>query len=269
MDESTYGESTLRSMRETKRQSKSRNRPYLNFSLIWQITVFTSISTLTSLFFINKVMTPFSTNNINIQGENLLTRANIIQAMKLKLPLFILEINPKELERKLKANLPIKSVAIDRRIIPLGIDIKILEMKPIASALKVGEDGQEKGMIDKEGNWIPSLNANRNILGGEPLVIDGWTKRNRTKIAFILKYQNKLDLPLKRIIFAPDGNISLQSQDFLFIHLGNQPSLLSQQLEVVAHLSKNLQNEISNGSETILDLKNPSKPKLFLEKKLE
>ncbi len=266
MDESTYGKGTLRSMKRTKRKKRSRNKLNLNLTKVWQVFAFSLISLYLSMLFTNNVMAPISSKSINIKGEKILTKANIIKALELELPISILEINPKKLERNLISNLPIKAVAINRRMIPPGIDIKILERDPIASALKIGEKGQKKGMIDKEGNWIDFYHSKQIPLELDPLVIDGWTKSNKDKIVLILKEQRKLGLSLKRIIFAPNGNISLQSQDFLFIHLGNQPSLLSQQLEVIAHLSKNLQNELISGSETVLDLKNPSKPKLFLEK---
>jgi len=265
MDESTYGESALRPMKKKKKKriSNLRYKRNLFFTQIWQITIFSSISVYLSMFFINRSMEPISSKDIDIQGEKLLSKANIIKAMQLKLPISILEVNPKEVEKKLIAKLPIKAVSINRRLMPPGIDIMILERKPIASALKVGTAGQERGMIDKEGNWIPLFNSKKSSLELKPLIIDGWTKGNKDTISFILKYQDKLDLSLKRIIFAPDGNISLQSQDFLFIHLGNQPSVLGQQLEVITHLSKNLQNELNNEEETVLDLRNPSKPKLF------
>ncbi len=267
MDEPTNGESTLRSMRKSSRKRFSNNsiNLHLSFKSFCKFIFYSSITICLGSLFIKKGVEPIHISNINIDGQIITRREQIIQAMNLKFPTTILNLNPKQIESSLLKELPIKAVAINRRILPLGLDIKVLERVPIALALRQGKSGKERGMVDKDGYWIPILHEDQGKSQINPLVVDGWTESNKKWIKLIFKYQKKLSINLKRIIFNPNGNITLQTKDFLFVHLGNEPKLLGQQIEAIDHLSKSLPKELMKGSSLTLDLKNPAKPKLFLD----
>ncbi len=266
MDGSTNGDGTLRFMNQFKARETLENTDNLKIKKFWSIFFFCSITIYLSFFLIKKGWEPIKTNQINIKGAKNIPKEIVIESMAIKLPLSILELNPKELERNLKRNLSIKSVSVNRKLYPLGIEIKILERDPIAFAYRFSSNGQEKGMVDKEGEWIP---LDQQIVSqGKPhdLIIDGWTAQNKKWIAFIFKNKKPLGIKLKRIIFTADGNINLQTENFLLILLGRQTNFLKQQLEIISHLSKSLPNELIKAPRTTLDLKNPSKPKLYLGK---
>ena len=84
-----------------------------------------------------------------------------------------------------------------------------------------------------------------------------------------MRHEQKLGRQLKRIIFKPNGNIVLQTEDFLFIYLGNNHAVLKQQIKSIKQLSKSLPHELIQSSSTILDLKNHLKPKLFLPEEID
>ncbi len=267
MDESINGESTLRLMKTklNKKHKSSNNSFHLNLLKLWQLTLLFSISGYLGFFFITKTTEPFNKSSISIEGEHLLNKEQIIKAMRINLPTTLLKVNPKQIQKNLQAKLPIKAVAINRRILPLGIDVKILERVPVALAFKTGKDGNKKGMLDKNGNWIQIDNAEKPLKHLNKIIFDGWTESNSDLVALILRDQSKLDLSIKRVIFNSDGNITLQTKEFLFVYLGNQPNLISQQIEAIAHLSNSLPNQFLNKPGLVLDIKNPNKPKLFLE----
>ncbi|KGG22120.1 MULTISPECIES: cell division protein FtsQ/DivIB [Prochlorococcus] len=244
---------------------RPKNSGNLKIKQIWGIICFFSITTFLGGLLVTKGREPINSNQIHIKGAANTPNREIVKAMGINLPTSLLEINPKQLENNLQKNLPIKAVAISRRIAPLGIDVQILEREPIAFALRKQGNNQEKGMVDKEGYWIPIINGtNESSNTSKGLIIDGWDPSKKDLIKFLLRNQTSLGSPLKRVIFNPNGNISLQTEFFKFVHLGNKSNLLDQQLKAIAQLSKSLPNKLTDTSEIILNLKNPSKPKLFL-----
>ena len=124
-------------------------------------------------------------------------------------------------------------------------------------------------MIDEKGYWIPIFKSAQNKPPSLELIIDGWSQQNQKLISIILRNEQKLGSQLKRIIFKPNGNIVLQTADFLFIYLGNNPAVLKQQIKSIKQLSKSLPHELIQSSSTILDLKNHLKPKLFLPEEID
>ena len=138
---------------------------------------------------------------------------------------------------------------------------------PNLTVANIWKKGQEKGMLDKEGYWIDIYPNSSPINKENTVIIDGWTKNKKKIIALILKTQKRLEISLQRIIFNPNGSISLKTKKFVLIHLGNQPELIPQQLEAIAHLSNSLSSDFLKEEATILNLKNPYKPKLFFPNK--
>ncbi|KGG16261.1 MULTISPECIES: cell division protein FtsQ/DivIB [unclassified Prochlorococcus] len=251
-------------MKVSKIKKTYKNPSNLKIIRIWQFICFSVIAFLLSNFLTSNGWEPINNQQIIIKGAIYTPREVILKASGIKFPKAILEINPKQLESNLLRELPIKAVAIKRNIAPLSIDIEILEREPIAFALRKGVNGQEKGMVDKEGYWIPIFELGEGMDPLTNIIVDGWTEENKELIAFILTNHKELKVPLKRIIFNLNGNISLQTEKFMFVHLGNKSAFLKQQLIAVAKLAKSIPNELINGSDAILDLENPLKPKLFL-----
>ncbi len=251
-------------MNKLKSRKKLNHYLDLNLKKIWEITFFSSLTIFLATLLLTEGWEPIKKSQINIKGAKNIPEEVIHESMGIEFPTSIFETNPKQLERNLKESLAVKSVSVSRKIAPLGIDIRIQERDPIAYAFRRSKNGKEKGMVDKKGYWIPIYIPNSSHNSLEEVIIDGWTKRNQQLITFILKNKKALNMKLQRIIFSPNGNITLQTDEFLFINLGNRVSVLQQQLEAISQLAKSLPDEFTKGSETTLDLTNPSKPKLYL-----
>ncbi|WP_269623325.1 cell division protein FtsQ/DivIB [Prochlorococcus marinus] len=251
-------------MKSLKKNQKSIPK---EIKQVWSIFCYFSISLLLAILLANKGWEPIATNQINVKGNINIPKEQIIEALGIRAKTSLLKINPKELESKIQKNLPIQSVAISRRISPLGIDVEILEKKPIGLAFRSKTSGKEAGMIDKEGDWIPIFESAEYTNDLNQLIVEGWSSRNKPWITLILNHQRESPKKLKKIIFNNDGQIRLQTKDFLLVDLGSKKALLKKQLDAFDELSRSLSSDLKNGSKTILDLKNPEKPKLFFQKK--
>ena len=256
-------------MKGSKFKKLSNNPSVLKIRQIWRIILYLSVSTSLGFLLVTKGWEAIDKNQIYIKGAIHTPREEILAAMKLNLPKAILEINPKQIEENIHRDLSLQAVSVNRRLAPLSLEVKIVERIPKAFALRRGKNGQEKGMIDEKGYWIPIFKSVQNKAPSLELIIDGWSQQNQKLISIILRNEKKLGSQLKRIIFKPNGNIVLQTADFLFIYLGNNPAVLKQQIKSIKQLSKSLPHELIQSSSTILDLKNHLKPKLFLPEEID
>ncbi len=251
-------------MKGSKFKKPSNNPSFLKIQQIWQIICFISMTTSLGFLLVTKGWEEIDKDQIYLKGALNTPREKILAAMKLNLPKAILEINPNQIEENIHRGLSVQAVSVNRRIAPLSLEVKIVERIPKAFALRRNENVQEKGMIDEKGYWIPIFNSAQHNHPSLELIVDGWSQHNQKLISIIMRNEKKLGSQLKRIILKPNGNIVLQTADFLFIYLGNNPAVLKQQIKSIEQLSKSLPHELIHSSSTILDLKNHLKPKVFL-----
>ncbi len=256
-------------MKGSKLKRPSNNPSIHKIEQIWQIICFLSMTTSLGFLLVTKGWEAIDKNQIYIKGAINTPREEVLAAMKLNLPKAILKINPKQIEENIHKHLSVQAVSVNRSIAPLSIEVKIVERIPRAFALRGGKNGKEKGMIDEKGYWIPIFKSAQKKAPSFDLIVDGWSKQNQKLISLILKNKNELGSQLKAIIFKPNGNIILQTADFLFIYLGNNPDFLKEQIKSIKQLSKSLPPELIDSSATILDLKNHLKPKVFLPEEID
>ena len=172
-----------------------------------------------------------------------------------------MQIIPKRVEANLKSKLSLEAASIHRQIIPIGIVIEVLEKQPAAYAQRIGANGLENGMIDKNAEWIP-LPAIKSDTPKLTINVTGWKTTNRNLISFILQHQKQLGSPLKKISLNPLGEINLTTEIFNSINLGSNHEQLKKQIKILAHLSENLPPRFLKENKTTIDLTDPSKPEL-------
>ncbi len=229
---------------------------------IWRIVCFSSISFSLGFLFINNGWTPIKEERIHVKGSPKLGSQSILEASGLTFPKPLLSINPTQLQNNLINELPIKAVSIRRLLLPPGLQIETLERKPIAFANRRGPNGQEKGMLDINGYWMPLRVANKTKPPKKSILVEGWMSSHRKSISKILKNRFQLGSPLKKITLNPNGELNLQTNQFSVINLGINPVELNKQIKVIRHLSKRLPSRFRDQIGTIIDLRDPSKPEL-------
>ena len=277
MDRSTNGQIALRSVnsrphsnsnefasKETEKKRsllRSRNRKKKLID-IWRFTLQLLISYGLVITYITKGSSPINKDKINVKGDTKFDMEMILSSSNLKIPLSIIETNPKDLESKIASKIPIKAISIRRKIIPPSLEIEIIDRKPIAYANRRTSSGEEEGMIDKDGEWIPLNIAKKAEPPKERIFIEGWLKSHKTWLKKIIAYNDKNGGDLQTIIISPTGELSFLTKNLGKVQLGENKELLNKQLKALSELNESLPEKFKNSKGTVIDLSEPMKPEL-------
>ena len=235
---------------------------------LWQILFFSSTSFFLIFTFSNQAWRPISFEQTKITGLSGLEKDYIQKITSNFYPKNLLELNPKEIESFLKKELPIKDVSVSRKFFPPEIHLNIIEREPIAFASRVFLNNIEKGMIDIEGSWIPLQFVNQSKKNKIKLSIENWNPNKKNEIILIIKNRILLQSPLQKIKINPLQEIIIKTEHFNSVLLGSNTDRLLEQIQKLNQLQESLPNLLINTKVNIVDLKNPSKPELKLEKTL-
>ncbi len=205
---------------------------------------------------------PIDAQNIKIKGSNNLKKTVVISESELSLPFTLFSLDPNKLEESILRKLPVRSAIVRRHIIPPSLEIHLQEREPIAYATRLKGDLTEKGLVDKEGEWIPIKFLTSLPKPTSSLSVEGWSTQHKESISILLKNRNHLGSPLQRIILSPKGELNLETKDLGMIELGLSRGRLLGKLKAIAHLSKELPSNIRNKPGMSIDMTDPSKPEL-------
>ena len=280
MDGKTYVQSKMRPLKSHKRKkitSHKNNRistekvsfitQNKNFlTELWQLLFFTSTSTFLILTFLNQAWKPISFDQTKITGLSGITKNDIKKTTSIFYPKNLLELNPKEVESYLIKKFPIKGVSVSRKFFPPEIHLNVLEREPIAFASRGFSKDIEKGMIDIEGSWIPLQFVNKSKQNKIKLSIENWNPNKKKEIILIIKNRFIFQSPLQKIKINPLQEISLKTEHFDLVLLGSGTDRLIEQINKLNQLQKSLPNLLINTKVKIVDLKDPTKPELKVER---
>ena len=233
---------------------------------LWQLLFFTSTSTFLILTFLNQAWKPISFDQTKITGLSGITKNDIKKTTNVFYPKNLLELNPKEIESYLIKKFPIKGVSVSRKFFPPEIHLNVLEREPIAFASRGFSKDIEKGMIDIEGSWIPLQFVNKSKQNKIKLSIENWNPNKKKEVILILKNRFIFQSPLKKIKINPLQEISLKTEHFDLVLLGSGTDRLIEQINKLNQLQKSLPNLLINTKVKIVDLKDPTKPELKVER---
>ena len=233
---------------------------------LWQLLFFTSTSTFLILTFLNQAWKPISFDQTKITGLSGITKNDLKKTTTIFYPKNLLELNPKEVESYLIKKFPIKGVSVSRKFFPPEIHLNVLEREPIAFASRGFSKDIEKGMIDIEGSWIPLQFVNKSKQNKIKLSIENWNPNKKKEIILIIKNRFIFQSQLKKIIINPLQEISLKTEHFDLVLLGSGTDRLIEQINKLNQLQKSLPNLLINTKVKIVDLKDPTKPELKVER---
>ena len=280
MDGQTYVQSKMRHLKSQKRKNRNSHKnnqistekvSFINqnknfLTELWQLLFFTSTSIFLILTFLNQAWKPISFDQTKITGLSGITKKDIKKTTSIFYPKNLLELNPKEVEYYLIKKLPIKGVSVSRKFFPPEIYINVLEREPIAFASRGFSNNIEKGMIDIEGSWIPLQFVNKSKQNKIKLSIENWNPNKKKEIILIIKNRFIFKSPLQKIIINPLQEISLKTEHFESVLLGSGTDRLIEQISKLNQLQKSLPNLLINTKVKIVDLKDPTKPELKVER---
>ncbi len=210
-----------------------------------------------------------SEQQIQISGSQRMGQKVVVNAAGLTFPHSLLKLEPRKIEAKLMQELPVQEASVQRRLLPPGLNITIVERRPMAAATRVGPKGVEQGMVDREGQWMSMTMAQQGEKPASSVKVEGWISSRRAIIAHILQQREKLGLPLKAILVEPAGGISLRIESLGLVYLGSNDALLDQQFKTIAQLNQSLPDNLRGASNAGLDLSDPSQPELKLRPRLK
>ena len=271
----------LKSNKRRKSNVKNRNKPKSTKTVsnifqnkkslvdLWQLLFFSITSIFLISTFSDQAWKPINFEQTRIKGLSGIAKNDIQKITKSFYPKNLLELNPKEIESYLIKRLPIKDVSVSRKFFPPQININIIEREPIAFASRVFSKNIETGMIDIEGSWIPLKFVNKSKKKEIKLSIENWTPNKRTEIIQIIKNRFALQSPLQQIKISPLQEISIKTEHFNTVLLGSDADRLIEQINKLNQLQKSLPNLLINTKVKVVNLKDPSKPELKIEKILQ
>ncbi len=236
------------------------------FIELWQLLFFSSSSIFLVFIFSNQAWRPISFEDTKVTGLSGIAKNDIKKTTSIFFPKNLLELNPKEIEHYLRKKLPIKNVSVSRKFFPPEIYLNIIEREPIAFASRVDSGRIEKGMIDIEGYWIPLKFVNKSKKDKIRLSINNWNPKKKNDIILILKNRFILQSPLQEITINPLQEISIKTEDFNSVLLGSDTDRLIEQINKLNQLKKSLPNLLINTKVKVVDLQDPSKPELKIER---
>ena len=283
MDGETYVQSKMRPLKSnTKKNRKSnqikrvstkkvsnifQSKKFLNE--LWQLLFFSCTSILLIFTFSNQAWEPISFEQTKITGLSGITNNDIKKITSIFYPKNLLELSPKEMQSYLIHKLPIKDVSVSRRIFPPEIHINIIEREPIAFASRFVLNEVQEGMIDIEGKWIPLKFINKTKKNKIKLYIQNWNQNNKDDILSIIKNRSLLKSTLQEIRVNPLQEISIRTEHFDSVLIGSDINRLNEQINKLNQLQKSLPNLLINTKVKLVDLKDPSKPELKIEKTMD
>jgi len=236
---------------------------------VWQLLFFTCTSIFLIFTFLNQAWEPISFEQTKIKGLSGITKSDIQKSTSVFYPKNLLELNPKEIESYLRKKFPIKDISVSRKFFPPEVHLNIIERDPIAFANRVLENKIEKGMIDIEGYWIPLQFINKSIENKIKLSIENWNPNKKNDVILIIKNRLILQSPLEKIKINQLQEITIKTEHFDSVLLGSDIDLLIDQLNKLNQLQKSLPNLLINTKVKVVDLRDPRKPELKIEKMLK
>ncbi len=270
----------LKSIKKRKSSNRNRNKSVSTKKISnifkhkefiiksWQFLFISSTSIFLIFIFLNQAWEPIVFKNTKIKGLSGITEEDLEKITSNFYPRNLLELNPKEIESYLIKRLPIKNVSVSRKFFPPEIHFNIVEREPIAFASRVFFNNIEKGMIDIEGSWIPLKFVNKSKKSKIKLSIENWTPNKKDAILKIIENRFILQSPLEKITINPLQEISIKTEHFNSVLLGSDIDRLIEQIHKLNQLQKSLPNLLINTKVKVLNLKDPSKPELKIEKTL-
>lgn len=246
-----------RQLRQRRRAERWRN--------LWRLVLFSAISAALTKLLLRQGWTLGELSQVEVSGSRMVSRAEVLQAAGLPLPLPLLELHPQLLARRLAASLPVEQVRISRWMLPPRLRIELVDRQAVARAERAGPHGPEPGWIDRLGNWIEQpRNSQIRIQPLTDLVVLGWSPGQQTVVAQVLEHRQHIGAGLREMRFDSDGSLWLTTRELGPMRLGPADGRLSRRLEVAGHLNRILPARIQGRRLQLIDLSDPEHPELSL-----
>jgi len=216
---------------------------------------------LTSLLSI-KTFKKVDLQDIRISGSELFSQNDVVKNSSFNFPIRLIFVETNLLEKDLKQNLSLKNVSVNRELFPLGLKVRINKRIPIAYGERILNEEKISGFIDKEGIFIDKQNADEKNLSKLTIQVFGWKEKFKKILSEIFIAQENYEFEVVKIIFSPNGFLTVEEKDLKTIFLGFKPNLINYQLQIINNLKNEFKKNSFSKKIDNVDLTNPDKPKI-------
>ena len=171
-------------------------------------------------------------SQLAISNNELLSDEAVQALLPLTYPQPLLKVKPKELEASLETHAPIEAAAVNRRLLPPGLHIRVKERQPVAvtmpdTASPMREIPNESaafrspGLIDAEGYWMPrnSFQSLGSTASEPGLMVKGMRTGDEQDWQEIYQAIDRSPVQITAIDWTRPSNVILQSE-LGAVHLG-------------------------------------------------
>lgn len=232
----------------------------------WRLTSSAAVLTLLVLGLRQPYWQIRQPDQIQVEGAEWVDPDWVRAQLPLHYPLNIWQVQPARLEKALLGSptqpSPIKSAQVQRRLLPVGVIVRIQERQPVAQAMR----GDQPGLVDIEGNWL-ALTSFRSSASDRPLPqlkLLGWEGHPPEQWALLLKTLQQSDIPIEAVDWQGPEAITLHTK-LGRVYLGPISDRLPQQIQTLNQM-RDLHRYCNCTPEQIVhvDLTSPSVPTLQL-----
>lgn len=237
-----------------RRKQLRKQRRLRIFQRIWQLTFITGLTG--SMLWV--AMLPDwqlrSPNQIEIEGNNLLSKETIKKALPIQYPQSIFQIQPQEIATQLEASAPVYKVAVSRTIFPSKLTIQVQERLPIANSTRNGQSG----FLDAEGIWMPSKAYPANITKPSLVVLEP-NNRAIAQWSTLYRQVSQSQVKISQVDARDESNLILTTELGVVYFGTYKPSTFATQLETLDRL-RTLPEKLKSKSFKHIDISQPTAP---------
>ncbi len=216
---------------------------------------------LTSLLSI-KTLKKVNPQDIRISGSELFSQDDVVKNSSLNFPIRLIFVKTNLLEKKLKQNLSLQNVSVNKELFPFGLKVHINPRIPIAYGERILNDEKILGFIDKDGIFINKQNVDEKKLDKFTIQVFGWKEKFKKILSEIFIAIDNYELEIVKITFSYDGFLTIEEKDLNIILLGLKPNLINYQLKIINNLKNEFKKNSFSKKIDNIDLTNPEKPKI-------
>lgn len=208
-------------------------------------------------------------NQIVIEGNNLLSQQAIQSHIKIDYPQSLLQIEPSVIAHGLESYAPIADAKVERKLFPPSVIVQVQERVPVAVAIakypqrsSTPTPKTSMGFLDQIGVWIPLESYNstvrRHFLASLNLKVVGLPNQYRPYWTQLYQTVSRSPVKVQEINCQDAANLILKTEIGV-VHFGPYTPGLAKQLQVLDQM-RQLSKEIPLSQVAYIDLKNPENP---------
>ncbi|MFB2937379.1 cell division protein FtsQ/DivIB [Aerosakkonemataceae cyanobacterium BLCC-F154] len=263
---------------------------------IWRIVAISSLAGGLSWVATQPVWVIKQPEQINIEGNQILSDRGVRSLLSLSYPQSLLRIEPKTVAQQLETKQTlIAKASVSRQLFPPSLTVKVEEREPVVTAVSVNPstsatpqlttpptnqanptDRPEAiappppptvpvGLIDAQGTWIPIENYNSagQPLPLPPLRIIGDRQQYLPHWSQMYQILRRSPIKVSEIDWQNPANVILKT-DIGTVHLGIYGSQFADQLAVLDQM-RQLSKEVNGHPIAYIDLTDPNSPAVQLQ----